>query len=76
MGTEIFYRDDWSVEAALDGSEGKGNLRALLDHLSQKRASFKRKLDRGVTKDEFARGEAILKAYDAAMGGLEIAGGK
>jgi hypothetical protein len=70
--TEDMYHDDWSFETALIGDAGSAKLRTIQDHLQQKRAMVRQKLDRGVTKDEFRIGEALLDAYDAAMEGLSL----
>jgi hypothetical protein len=54
----------------LAGDVGGANLKAIQEHLQQRRTAFRRVLDKGVTKDAFTIGEAVLDAYDAAAEGL------
>lgn len=64
------YNDDWDIGAMLDGDVNGRYLRDIVDVLEQRRRELKRELDKGVTPNEFRRGEAELTCFDAAVNGL------
>ena len=75
MGLDV-YAEDWDPAKALtDDVQGQA-LRAATEALRQGQGTLKRKLDRGVTPDEFKRGQALLEGYEAAVRGLERAWAK
>ena len=67
------YADDWDPAKTLaDDAQGR-TLRSATEALRRGQGALKRKLDLGVTPDEFKRGQALLGGYEAAMRGLERA---
>lgn len=74
MGIEAeVYSENWTPESLLNADDGGAGFRACLDLLARKQAAFKAVLDRGVSPDEFQKGQAILGAYDAAIKGMRLA---
>lgn len=67
------HSDQWDIGETLDRDVSGKALREIRDLLEQQRFALKRELDRGVTPDEFRRGEALLGSFDAALSGLEEA---
>jgi len=72
MSTDV-YSPDWNPGEALTGDAGGIGLRLIVDALRRGQGELKAGLDRGVTPDEFKRGQALLESYAAAMRGVERA---
>ena len=75
MGIDV-YSEDWDPAKTLAEDAQGLNLRLVTDALRQGQGKLKRKLDSGVTPDEFKRGQALIGSYDAAIRGMEQAGAK
>lgn len=67
------YADDWAIGEMLDKDADGRMLKDMRDVLIQRRAAVRTELDRGVTPDEFTKGQALVAGYDAALKGLELA---
>ena len=75
MGLDV-YAEDWDPAKVLaDDVQGQA-LRAATEALRQGQGTLKRKMDRGVTPDEFKRGQTLLDGYEAAIRGLDRAWAK
>ncbi len=53
--------------------DGRRALREAREALQQRRTLLKGKLDKGVSPEDFKKGQALLGAFDAAAAGLELA---
>jgi hypothetical protein len=70
---EEMLSEDWDVAALVARNNGGQGVRGAQDVLRQRRAALKAQLDRGVSPEEFKKGQALLESFDAAVSGLELA---
>ncbi len=70
---EEMLREDWDPAEIVAREDGGRALREAQEALRQRRSAFKAQLDRGVSPDDFKKGQALLESFDAAVAGLELA---
>ncbi len=70
---EEMLKDGWNPAGVVTAEDEGRALREAQEALRQRRAFFKARLDRGVSPDEFQKGQALLDSFDAAVSGLELA---
>lgn len=73
MANTDMYSDSWTPGELLAGDGNGQELAAMKNTLLASRNKYKAVLDKGVSPDEFKKGEVLLAAYDAAIRGLETA---
>ncbi len=70
---EEMVKGGWDPAAVVTAEDGGRALREAQEALRQRRGFLKARLDRGVSPDDFKKGQALLQSFDAAISGLELA---